>query len=77
MFVIAIGDEAKYTSSNVVNQLRKSGVKADQDYLDKKVKGQFKSADRVGATYAVIIGEEELANGVANVKNLKPETKKL
>ncbi|MGP4071417.1 histidine--tRNA ligase [Piscibacillus sp. B03] len=70
-YVIAIGDEAKYTSSNIVNQLRKEGVKADQDYLDKKVKGQFKAADRLGATYAVIIGEEEIANGVANVKNLK------
>ncbi|WP_175615123.1 histidine--tRNA ligase [Piscibacillus halophilus] len=70
-YVIAIGEEAKYASSKIVYQLRKQNIKVDQDYLDKKVKGQFKAADRLGATYAVIIGEEELNNGVANVKNLK------
>ncbi|TFB24902.1 histidine--tRNA ligase [Filobacillus milosensis] len=70
-YVINIGSESKYEASNIVNQLRRSGIKVDQDYLDKKVKGQFKSADRLEATYAIIIGEEEIQNGVANVKNLK------
>ncbi|GEL77487.1 histidine--tRNA ligase [Tenuibacillus multivorans] len=68
-YVIAIGEDAKYTASNVVYQLRKDGIKTDQDYLDKKMKGQFKAADRIGAAYVCIIGEDEVNQGVANVKN--------
>ncbi|RPF55530.1 histidine--tRNA ligase [Aquisalibacillus elongatus] len=70
-YVIAIGQESKYKASDIVYKLRKNGIKVDQDYLDKKVKGQFKAADRLSATYAIILGEEELEQGVANVKNLK------
>ncbi|MDQ0351124.1 histidyl-tRNA synthetase [Alkalibacillus filiformis] len=77
-FVITMGDEAKYTASSLVNKLRKAGFRTDQDYLDKKMKAQFKAADRYKAKYAIIIGEEEVNNGVANVKNLvEGEQKKI
>ncbi|GEN46441.1 histidine--tRNA ligase [Alkalibacillus haloalkaliphilus] len=69
-FVITMGDEAKYTASSLVYKLRKAGFRTDQDYLDKKMKAQFKAADRYKAKYAIIIGEDEVNNGVANVKNL-------
>ncbi|WP_188206255.1 histidine--tRNA ligase [Alkalibacillus aidingensis] len=69
-YVITMGEEAKYTASKLVYELRKAGIKTDQDYLDKKMKAQFKAADRYKANYAVIIGEEEVQSGVVNIKSL-------
>jgi len=37
-------------------------------------KNQFKKADRSGARYALVLGEEELANGVIGVKPLREDT---
>ncbi|WP_027963529.1 histidine--tRNA ligase [Halalkalibacillus halophilus] len=70
-FVITLGDEAKYASSKLVNTLRKNNLKIDQDYLGKKMKAQFKAADRYNAKFVVILGEEEVQSGVVNVKNIE------
>ncbi|MGM8214213.1 histidine--tRNA ligase [Bacillaceae bacterium W0354] len=70
-YVVTIGESTKKFASKLVYQLRKQGIRADQDYLNRKMKGQFKSAERLGATYAVIIGEDELNEGVVNIKQLE------
>ncbi len=38
--------------------------------MNRKLKAQFKAAERLGAKYAVIIGDDELSSGVATVKKL-------
>jgi histidyl-tRNA synthetase len=70
-YVVALGDDAKQKSVSILNQLRKAGVKSDKDYLDKKMKAQFKAADRLKAKYVAILGDEELAKGIINVKNMQ------
>ncbi|MDQ0158724.1 histidine--tRNA ligase [Alkalibacillus salilacus] len=70
-YVITMGDEAKFAGSKLVYQLRKAGFIVDQDYLDKKMKAQFKAADRYQASYAIVIGESEIEQGVANIKRLE------
>ncbi|WP_411953525.1 histidine--tRNA ligase [Alkalibacillus sp. S2W] len=70
-YVITMGDEAKFAGSKLVYQLRKAGFIVDQDYLDKKMKTQFKAADRYQASYAIVIGESEVEQGVANIKRLE------
>ncbi|NIK11275.1 histidine--tRNA ligase [Alkalibacillus almallahensis] len=70
-YVITMGDEAKFAGSKLVYQLRKAGFIVDQDYLDKKMKAQFKAADRYQASYAIVIGESEVEQGVANIKRLE------
>ena len=52
-----MGEEAERYSVKLLNQLRKSGIKADKDYLQRKVKGQMKQADRLNAQYTVVIGD--------------------
>lgn len=69
-FVVALGEEAKDKSAELLYQLRKAGISADKDYLDRKMKAQFKAADRLGATYTAILGEDELTNKKINVKNM-------
>ncbi|MBH0168749.1 MAG: histidine--tRNA ligase [Bacillota bacterium] len=69
-YVVALGDEAKRKSVEILSQLRQAGIKSDKDYLDKKMKAQFKAADRLKAKFVAILGEEELSKGIINVKNM-------
>lgn len=70
VYVVAMGDEAMRKRVNIVQRLRNEGVRVDCDYMDRKVKAQIKAADRLGATYVVIIGDEEIAKGTYQVKHL-------
>jgi histidyl-tRNA synthetase len=70
-YVVALGDEAKKKSVSILNDLRNAGIKSDKDYLDKKMKAQFKAADRLKAKFVAILGEEELSKGMINVKNME------
>lgn len=69
-YLVTMGDAAKDQATKLLYDLRKAGVSADKDYLDRKVKGQFKAADRLGAKFVAVLGEDELAKGVINVKNM-------
>lgn len=70
-YVVTLGDKAKDKSVSLVNDLRLSGVAAEKDYQDKKVKAQFKAADRLSAKYVAVLGDDELEQNVINVKNME------
>lgn len=69
-YVVAMGEKAKDTSLTLVNQLRKAGLSADKDYQDKKIKAQFKSADRLNAKFVAVLGDDELERNIINVKDM-------
>jgi histidyl-tRNA synthetase len=50
--------------------LRGEGISADLDFGGRGMRAQFKQADRVGASYAVVLGEDELAQGVLTVRDM-------
>ncbi|MDR0885797.1 MAG: histidine--tRNA ligase [Clostridiales Family XIII bacterium] len=68
--VIFLGDAAKPTAIEILNHLRKAGLRAIIDVNARGMKGQFKYADKSGAKYAIILGDEELETREANVKDL-------
>ena len=51
--------------------LRAAGIKTEGGLFDKNIKGQMKQADRCNASYAVIIGSDELAAREVTLKNLQ------
>ena len=55
----------------LLNELRAGGVAADIDYAGRSMKAQMKEANRTGAKYAVILGEDEVNQGVVTLKDLK------
>ncbi|WP_085508963.1 histidine--tRNA ligase [Thalassobacillus devorans] len=67
-YFVALGDQAEKEAVRLTYQLRKAGVQVDKDYLGRKIKSQFKSADRHKAKYVIVLGENELEAGQANVK---------
>lgn len=69
-FIAAIGDKAKGKVPAILYKLRQAGMSCDMDYMDRKVKGQFKQADRISAKFVAVLGEDELTKGVINVKNM-------
>lgn len=69
-YVVNIGEETEVTAMQVVQAIRGFGYVAERDYLGRSAKAQFKSADRYQSQYVVTIGEQELADHVAKVKNM-------
>lgn len=65
---IAPMDNLDYAIS-LTNYLRLNGFKVDIDYMSRKLANNFKNADRLKAKFIVIIGEEEVKNGILTVKN--------
>ncbi|ASN05132.1 histidine--tRNA ligase [Virgibacillus necropolis] len=70
-FVVAFGDEAVLESVNLVHTLRENGIQVDKDYQDRKMKGQFKAADRVNARFVLVLGDQEVEDNVINVKDME------
>ncbi|WP_404453632.1 histidine--tRNA ligase [Oceanobacillus kapialis] len=70
-YIVAMGEKAEKESVRILHDLRASGLQADKDYLGRKMKAQFKSADRYNSSYVLVLGEEELDKQVVNVKNLE------
>lgn len=62
--LIALGEKAQREGFSLVNDLRGHGLPVKMDLLNRGLKAQLKSADRQGARYALILGEEELQEGV-------------
>ena len=71
IYLISMIPEAKDSVALLTNSLRNIGVSADMAYGDRALKGSMKSADKSGARFSVVIGEDEIATGVAKVKNMK------
>lgn len=57
----------------ITTQLRAAGISADRAYENRSMKSQMKAADRSGATYAIIIGSNEVEGGIAVVRPLRAE----
>ena len=55
----------------LTSTFRAKGISTEMDYLDRKMKAQMKSADRLGAKYTIVLGETELEEQVATVKHME------
>lgn len=71
VFMIAMGDEAKLKAVELTSSFRAKGISTEMDYLDRKMKAQMKSADRLGAKYTIVLGETELEEQAATVKHME------
>ncbi|WP_284139690.1 MULTISPECIES: histidine--tRNA ligase [unclassified Virgibacillus] len=69
-FVVTMGDEAAKQAVLLVHELRTHGIQVDKDYQGRKVKAQFKAADRYKAKYVLVLGDEELEMQVINLKDM-------
>ncbi|SFP93427.1 histidine--tRNA ligase [Salibacterium halotolerans] len=70
-YLVTQGDEPDKAGTALLTKLRRAGISADKDYMNKKMKGQFKAADRHQALFTAVLGEEEWNAGIINLKNMQ------
>ncbi len=70
-YFVSLGEEAQDYTVKLLHQLRLAGYSAERDYLNRKIKGQMKAADRSNAKYVAILGEDELKANKINVKQME------
>lgn len=71
IYVANQGTGTDVAAMQMLQAVRSFGYSADRDYQERKLKGQFKAADREQAHYMILIGERELEAQTATLKNLE------
>ncbi|HFU3940219.1 TPA: histidine--tRNA ligase [Streptococcus suis] len=69
VYIAVLGQEANGGALELVQAIRKQGFRAERDYLDRKLKAQFKSADVFGSKTIITLGGSEIESGQVVVKN--------
>jgi histidyl-tRNA synthetase len=69
VYVVPLG-AARQRAALLVAELRRSGLRTDQSFGERGLKGAMKAADRSGAPLVVVLGERDLEAGVAQVKSM-------
>jgi histidyl-tRNA synthetase len=70
LFIAALGAEAVTAVMPVVHALRNEGIRVETDYTGGSLKSQMKKADKSGAAFTLIVGEQELASGTSVLRNM-------
>ncbi|QAY65192.1 histidine--tRNA ligase [Paenibacillus protaetiae] len=70
VYLVALGEASERRVTQLTYELRKAGLRAERDYLGRKMKAQLKSADRFEARYTAILGDDELARGEIALKEM-------
>ena len=74
IFLGYIGEEGFVTAQVMAHTLRKSGVSAEADALERSIKAQLKYANKIGARFCAIIGDEEVKSQVLRLRNMAEGT---
>ena len=69
VYIAGLGEGANNTALEIVQALRRQGFTVERDYLNRKLKAQFKSADTFGAKVLITLGESEIESKQVTVKN--------
>lgn len=73
VYVMNLSPETNGLALEVVTAARRAGLIAERDYLNRSMKSQFKTSDKLGSQVIVTLGEEELASGQIPLKNTKTQ----
>lgn len=74
LFIIPMGQAAKSAALKYAADLRAAGFKVELAFGDRALKTAMKIADKSGARYSLVIGDEEMASGVVEVKEMSRGT---
>lgn len=74
IYVAPMGEKEAEVAFTLVNDMRKKGVVAELDHMQRGIKAQFKYADKINAEYVAVIGSSELENKQVKVKKMSDGT---
>ena len=70
LYVAPMGENASLEAMKIVHDLRASGISSQTDVAGRSLKAQMKYADKIGARYTMVLGDNEIEQGKANLKNM-------
>ncbi|MDR3186001.1 MAG: histidine--tRNA ligase [Christensenellaceae bacterium] len=70
VYLAPIGDEAQKLSNHITSMLKKKGLKAETDIIGRSLKAQMKYADKIGARYVIVIGDDEISSNIVKLKEM-------
>ena len=70
IYIAPMGENASFEAAAIVADLRAGGISAQTDVVGRSLKAQMKYADKIGAKYTMVLGDDEIAGGKAKVKNM-------
>ncbi len=70
LFIATLGKEAETAGFALLTDLQRRGVQAEMEYTGKSLKAQLRRADKLQARYVVILGEDELAKDMVQLRNM-------
>ncbi len=70
IFIGTIGDKADVFTQKLLHDLRRAGIHAERDLCARSVKAQMKYANKLGARYSVVLGDDEVSAGRASLKRM-------
>ena len=71
IFLAGLGERASHQCYILMDSLRRDGLRVDMDLDSKSLKSQMKQADRAGAAYVLIVGDEELEKETGILRNMR------
>jgi len=74
VFIATLGEEAERFGFNLLTRLQRQGTYAEMEYSGKSLKAQLRRADKLGAARVLILGGDELARGVAQLRTMADGT---
>lgn len=70
IYIAPMGDAASLEAMRITADLRANGICAQTDVVGRSLKAQMKYADKIGARYTMVLGDNEIAEGKAKIKNM-------
>ncbi len=71
LYIAPMGDAAKLKSTSITRQLRDEGFHVETDLMNRSLRAQMKYADKLGALFTIVIGDNELKNQEFEIKNMQ------
>ena len=71
LYIATMGDDAKVKAFELLRRVRECGLIAETDVVGRGLRAQMKYADKIGAKYSLVLGDNELAENKAKVKNME------
>jgi histidyl-tRNA synthetase len=76
LFIATLGENAILKASALCRELRDEGYKVQTDICGRGLKAQMKYADKIGAKFTLVLGDNEAESGKATLKNMSNSAEK-
>ena len=74
IYIATLGDKARLKTAELCADLRQEGLKAETDICNRGLKAQMKYANKIGAKFCCVLGDDEISNGKAKLRDMEDGT---